>query len=141
MKIAKQLTANDLGITGGHQAGLHVPKDSPLIRFIRTESKVEENPRVTLNLCDEVTGYICTATLIYYNNAIRGGTRDEFRLTGTTAFLKLLGAEVGDEIILEMDDGETFMASLVKQTFAKSKENEEELIKLNGKWRLIGGTQ
>ena len=141
MRIAKQLTANDLGRTGGHQAGLHVPKDSPLIRFICNESRVEENPRVTLNLCDEETGYICSATLIYYNNALRGGTRDEFRLTGTTTFLKSLGAEVGDEVVLKMEDGETFLVSLVKQNIAESNENDEGLIKLNGKWRFIGGTQ
>jgi hypothetical protein len=140
MRIAKQLTANDLGLTGGHQAGIHVPKDSPLVSLIEEDSRGEENPRVTLNLFDEQTGFTCSSTLIYYNNSRRGGTRDEYRITGTTTFLKLIGAEMGDELVLKVDDAETLLVSLVKRSILESKDNDDEPIKLNGKWRFIGGT-
>jgi hypothetical protein len=140
MKIAKTLTPNDLGLTGGHQAGLHIPKNSPLLDFLPRDQRLIENPRVAVTLVDLDSGHSCCAKLIFYNNALRGGTRDEYRMTGTTAFLRKLGAAVGDELIFDLGSKQGLKVQLVKGVDAGASNQIESHIKLNGKWRFIGGT-
>lgn len=140
VKVAKTLTPNDLGLTGGHQAGLHVPKDSPLAKFIGDDIRHAVNPRKAIALIDVHSGQSCSATLIYYNNVLRGGTRDEFRITGTTAFLRRLAAQVGDELIFDIEGREELKVSLVRRPAgAQGISDDDGPIKLSGKWRFIGG--
>ncbi len=137
MWLAKELTANDLGLTGAHQGGIHVPKGSPLLRCLPMERAGHENPRVALVLRDAESNLKCHATLIFYNNIRRGGTREEYRITGTTAFLRALGAEVGDELQLSQAEGQQVTVRVFKKS---DKANLVDApMKLSGKWRYIGG--
>src|SRR5581483_7457604 len=81
--ITKELSANDTGETGGHQAGILVPKDPRILSFFPPLGIDEKNPRHHLVFYDE--------------------TRNEFRLTRMTPYIKGNGLQAGDHIALRRD--------------------------------------
>lgn len=93
----KQLSKNDLGLTGSHQAGFLVPKDLIKRNFFPFLDPTEENPRVVLSVvCDKD---LYSFNLIYYNNRLFGkGTRNEYRMTGLSKFYRAHGCEIGDSL-------------------------------------------
>lgn len=94
----KNLTANDTGQTGAHQAGIHIPKSqSDLISFLPELDKSVKNPDAWITCCDE-EGQNWSFRFVYYNNKFfdEGGTRDEYRITHMTKFFKSIGAIEGD---------------------------------------------
>lgn len=101
--ISKTLSANDTGETGGHQAGILVPKDRKIIGFFPPLDRKTKNPRHTLVFYDDAsTRWVFE--FIYYNNAFFGGTRNEYRLTGMTAFFRSNNLHAGDELTLQRDE-------------------------------------
>ena len=101
--IVKSLSANDTGETGGHQAGILVPRDPAILAFFpRLDSKVY-NPRVHLHFLDD-SGSYWEFAFIYYNNALFDGTRNEYRLTRMTKYIRQAGLVVGDDLILSRKD-------------------------------------
>ncbi len=100
MQISKTLSANDLGMTGGHQAGMYVPKDKSVLPFFPALDPVAHNPRMPMVVRDVRTGTTWTFHFIYYNNRQIGGTRNEYRLTHMTRFLRQSRAVPGDELLL-----------------------------------------
>ena len=100
MQISKTLSANDLGMTGGHQGGMHVPKDGSVLPFFPVLDQVSHNPRMPMVVRDVRTGTMWTFQFIYYNNSQIGGTRNEYRLTHMTKFLRQSHAVPGDELLL-----------------------------------------
>lgn len=98
MKVSKTLTKNDIGITGGHQAGIHIPKTSPLLDLFPKLDSKRKNPRAAVEAYEVGSGQPWAFNFIHYNNAQFGGTRDEYRLTGMTRFLREANAREGDEI-------------------------------------------
>ena len=67
MTITKILTENDLGRTGAHQAGIHVPK-TIISTGIFTRLPIDKkNPRAQIAAQDD-RGRIWEFTFIYYNN-------------------------------------------------------------------------
>ena len=100
-RIEKFLSSNDLGLTGGHQAGIHVPKDPEILSFLPALHPQMENPRTAIKLTDVVDHSTWTVNYIYYNNRLRGGTRNEYRITGLTTYLRNRQAYPGDLIFLE----------------------------------------
>ncbi len=84
-KIVKVLSANDTGETGGHQAGILVPKDPALLSFFPKLDPTLYNPRVHLRFLDDA-GTFWEFAFIYYNNALFDGTRNEYRLTRMTKY-------------------------------------------------------
>jgi hypothetical protein len=97
--IEKTLSANDTGETVGHQAGILVPKDERILSFFPRLDATMKNPRTVLDITDD-TGRDWAFSFIYYNNRFFGGTRNEYRLTGMTAFLREFNLKVGDKVIL-----------------------------------------
>lgn len=97
--IEKTLSANDTGETGSHQAGLCVPKRADILVFFPLLDPSVKNPRAPLDVIDE-TGQEWTFHFIYYNNRFFGGTRNEYRLTGMTAYFRLFNLKAGDTILL-----------------------------------------
>lgn len=97
--ISKLLSSNDTGETGGHQAGILVPKEEEILNFFPMLDKSTKNPRVPLRFKDH-EGEIWKFNFIYYNNKYFGGTRNEFRLTGMTKFIRSNNLKTGDTIIL-----------------------------------------
>ena len=82
--LRKALTPNDLGLTGSHQVGIHVPKLlAPLMPALDLRL---ENPDCWLEVESSVGQW--QWRYIYYNKKLFGtGTRDEYRLLHTTAFI------------------------------------------------------
>ena len=81
---AKRLSANDTGLTGGHQVGFYVPGDFAL-RVAPELAESIVNPRRELRFTLISHGQHARPNLIYYNSRIvrrQPNGRNEFRLTG-----------------------------------------------------------
>jgi len=51
--ISKVLSANDVGVTGGHQAGILIPKNPDILSFFPTLGNKDKNPRAQLRFLDQ----------------------------------------------------------------------------------------
>ncbi|HMP82649.1 MAG TPA: EcoRII N-terminal effector-binding domain-containing protein [Verrucomicrobiota bacterium] len=128
--IEKTLSKNDTGETGGHQAGILVPKDPEILGFFpQLEAKIK-NPRVPLDLLDD-TGREWTFMFIYYNNKFFDGTRNEYRITGMTAFLREFNLKAGDKVILRRES-----PRILRITFKRAGE-QQGVLKLSSTWKVI----
>ncbi|HWA09478.1 MAG TPA: ATP-binding protein [Chthoniobacteraceae bacterium] len=94
----KVLSLNDTGETGAHVAGLLVPKTD--LSFFPALDLAEKNPRAEVVATDP-DGRTWSLNFIYYNNEFFGGTRNEYRLTGLTAFFSANDLHAGDAVVLE----------------------------------------
>ena len=97
--ISKLLSSNDTGETGGHQAGILIPKGGGILDFFPVLDSRQKNPRSALLFTDEA-GQCWKFNFIYYNNRFFGGTRNEYRLTGMTSYLRQNNLKPGDTVIL-----------------------------------------
>ncbi|GAA2164768.1 EcoRII N-terminal effector-binding domain-containing protein [Pedococcus bigeumensis] len=98
-EVSKILTPNDLGITGTHQAGIAIPKDADVLAFFPRLDPTEYNPDCLIAVHTPATGDYWQLRFVYYNSKTHGqGTRNEYRLTGTTQMLRDLAPRVGDSI-------------------------------------------
>ena len=97
-RIEKVLTRNDTGQTGSHQSGIAIPKK--VLSFFPGLNPDLKNPCLELEFEDE-NGDLWGLEFIYYNNKLFGGTRNEFRLKGTSKFIRKFGLTSGDSIIFE----------------------------------------
>jgi hypothetical protein len=77
----KRLSANDTQATDAHQAGPYIPKELTFRIFPELQAPDRENPRCQFDLSVDSHGQSCKATAIWYNNRLRGKTRDETRIT------------------------------------------------------------
>lgn len=106
----KTLSANDTGQTKSHQAGMLIPKGDQEFRdFLGHLDPGVKNPRKTIHCLDE-NGDSLELQYIYYNNKLHDerGTRNEYRLTCLTAYLRRNSARAGDEIEISKDESESF---------------------------------
>lgn len=101
--ISKILSLNDTGETGGHQAGILIPKGGDILQFFPELDADEKNPRISLYFIDEANQR-WKFNFIYYNNKFFGGTRNEYRLTGMTEYIRQNNLKAGDSIVLSRDD-------------------------------------
>ncbi len=98
LRFVKVLSANDVGATGAHMAGIAIPKGNHgLINFLPELDSSIKNPSVRIE-ADTDSGEVITLRYVYYNNKIHdpAGTRDEYRITHLTGFLRLANASEGD---------------------------------------------
>jgi hypothetical protein len=101
----KTLSANDVGSTKAHQAGIHIPKtEKALLEFLPPLDPKQRNPDAWIECVDE-DGEIHRFRYVYYNNKLHdeGGTRNEYRITHMTGYLKSFGAKEGN--LLEISKG------------------------------------
>ena len=93
----KTLSANDVGATKAHQAGIHIPKtEKALLDFLPPLDPKQTNPDAWIECVDE-NGGIHRFRYIYYNSKLHGlGTRNEYRITHMTGYLRSIGAKAGD---------------------------------------------
>lgn len=94
----KTLSANDVGSTKAHQAGIHIPKtEKALLDFLPPLDPKQRNPDAWIECVDE-DGEIHRFRYVYYNNKLHdeGGTRNEYRITHMTGYLSKIGAKAGD---------------------------------------------
>lgn len=132
--ITKIMSRNDTGETGGHQAGILIPKRNEILSFFPELGKNEKNPRCQLTFTD-IFKDKWTFSFIYYNNSFFGGTRNEYRLTGMTNFIKMHGIMAGDEVILKRDENE-FYTIMYSRKGTTSTEITGTL-KLGNSWKVI----
>jgi hypothetical protein len=146
LEVAKRLSANDVGETGGHQAGILVPKERNVLDFFPRLDSAVKNPRMVLTVRELPAGSQWTFNYIYYNTKLlRIGTRNEFRLTGMTAFLRSLNAKVGDELRFSRDENLSYTVRIVRAGQATNSGNNDlpsdsasdEVLTLSAGWRVI----
>jgi hypothetical protein len=128
--IEKTLSKNDTGETGGHQAGILVPKDPEILGFFPQLEASIKNPRVPLDLLDD-TGREWTFMFIYYNGKFFGGTRNEYRVTGMTAYLREFNLKAGDKVILRREN-----PRVLRITFKRAGAHQG-VLKLSATWKVI----
>ena len=133
--IAKVLSANDVGLTGAHQAGIVVPKDPNFLTFFPKLDAGRKNPDARVTVSDTESNQFWTLRFIYYNGKTLGdGTRNEYRLTGMTGLLRELGAEVGDTLRFTRTVLGDIVVSLDK---ASNSATGATGTKLAGGWQII----
>jgi hypothetical protein len=131
-RIAKILSANDTGETGGHQAGILVPREPAVLSFFPELDSEDYNPRVHLRFVDD-SGTFWEFAFIYYNNRLFSGTRNEYRLTRMTRYIRQAGLAVGDEVILTKQEERYFVSHKRKQ----QAERVKGVLKLGTGWRVV----
>ncbi len=100
-EVQKKLSRNDLGLTGSHQAGIVVPKQADILAFFPALNESTMNPRETMTVRCLVSGDLLKLSFIHYNGRLhRLSTRDEYRLTGLTRYLRRRDALDGDTLRL-----------------------------------------
>lgn len=101
IELIKKLSSNDVGSTGGHQAGVVIPISIAKGEFFPTLNPEIVNPRIQLDGLVEVSGKNLRLNFIYYNGKLhKTSTRNEYRLTGIATFLKDCSAQEGDKLVI-----------------------------------------
>jgi hypothetical protein len=129
--ITKILSANDTGETGTHQAGTHIPKSPSILSFFPMLNKLHRNPRVPLHITDQ-EGETWHFSFIYYNNKFFGGTRNEYRLTGMTKYLRRYNLKAGDRLTLYRNDRNDYRIEYVR-----SREGPSDVLYLGNSWKVV----
>ena len=132
--IVKLLSANDTGETGGHQAGILVPRDEDLLSFFPKLNRNERNPRAHIHFTDQA-GDEWGFAFIYYNNRFFGGTRNEYRLTRMTRYIRESGLVTGDEILLTRSASGDYTIGFRRHRAAEPE--SRDVVRLTGGWRII----
>lgn len=143
--IRKVMSANDVGHTASHQAGMLIPKDHQILSFFPELDETEYNPRQHIRFRDEA-GQFWEFAFIWYNNALggRGGTRNEYRLTRMTKFLTGLQLQPGDTLWMERDGDDYTIGAERQGTGAEEKvgrdnavEGGQHRLQLTGGWVVV----
>ena len=132
--ISKVLSANDTGETGGHQAGMLIPKIEDVLSFFPKLGSDTKNPRVAFRFVDE-EGQAWKFNFIYYNNRFFDGTRNEYRLTGMTTFIRQNNLKAGDTIILKrtLDN----QLEIYYERFENNEEVPDDVLRLGSSWKVV----
>lgn len=131
--IEKILSRNDTGETGGHQAGILIPKNKDMLSFFPPLKLDILNPRVSIRFRGQ-NGESWIFTFVHYNNKIFGGTRNEYRMTGMTQYMKTNNLKSGDKLSLRRDGEGMYHVSHRKET---RQEGGRAPLKLSNSWKVI----
>lgn len=135
-RVSKKLSANDIGITGSNQAGILVPKDGQILSFFPHLETTIKNPRLKIVVREAKTKTRWDFNFIYYNNRLFGGTRNEYRLTCMTKYLRAVGAKVGDDLVFSKDENGSFYIDCARAS-GSSDLNEDGVLILGSGWKVI----
>lgn len=138
MTISKVLSANDTGETGGHQAGLLIPKRPELLAFFPPLDSGVKNPRVHLSFIDD-SGKDWEFAFIYYNNRFFGGTRNEYRLTRMTRYMREAALVSGDAVVLRRAPTGSYSISYRRHRDLSTtvREPGRPVLRLGAQWTII----
>ena len=139
--FSKTLSANDIGRTGTHQAGILVPKaNKELLAFFPPLDARVKNPDAWI-VCTDDQGNERKFRFVYYNNRLHDekGTRNEYRLTYMTRYLKGIRAEAGDALEFSREDGAAgYSIRLVKKPAAVVRQDDGPVrIRISSAWRRV----
>jgi hypothetical protein len=134
--IEKTLSRNDTGETGSHQAGIAIPKKTEILSFFPDLDKKIKNDNILMNFKDS-SGKTWEFKFIYYNNKFHdeGGTRNEYRLTGTTGFIKNYALKEGNIITLSKYKNDQYSIGVTENK--SSPETPEDILILGNSWRTV----
>lgn len=139
----KTLSANDVGTTGGHMGGILVPRgDGQLLAFLPPLNPGVLNPDAWIN-CVTPDGEVLHLRFVYYNNKLHAptGTRNEYRITYLTKFLRDAGAKEGDTFEISKDDDvETYRIRVISREAATPELADDDgpvRIRLTTGWRRV----
>lgn len=143
--IEKILTKNDTAETGGHQAGITIPKKGPFLQFFPELNSSKFNPDLWIT-CIDPKGTSWKMRFVYYNGKILSppkSTRNEYRVTHMTSFFKEWGAISGDSVVFETT-GEPHTYKIRVEPLSDNRELTEpapdsdrpKIIKLRG-WKAV----
>lgn len=135
--ITKELSRNDIGVTGGHQAGILVPKQEEVLSFFPRLDPTIKNPRATLVVREMATGTRWSFQFIYYNGSFFGGTRNEYRLTRMTGYLRAVSAAVGDILSFTKDTDGSMLIERIRPMEEWALPADTSFIVLRGGWKVI----
>jgi len=145
MRFEKVLSANDLGQTGSHQSGFLIPKSqTDFIEFLPQLNPKLKNPDTWLVCLDEDLGEF-RFRYVYYNNYLHdpGGTRDEYRVTRVTSYLRAKDARPGSRFIISgFSRGNNYKIDVLPEVInpeiigPKLKEDDLIVIKIKN-WRRL----
>ncbi len=137
LQIEKKLTQNDTdtGDKKTNQAGVLIPKQAGFLGFFPPLDPKTFNPRVVMDFVDDA-GKEWSFNFIYYNNKLfQKGTRNEYRLTGMTAFCREHSLKAGDTLIIRKGNRQAHEISYRR---LNSDQLDSGRIKLGaGSWKLI----
>lgn len=136
-EIRKKLSANDLGETGSHMAGILIPKEPQVLGFFPSLDKSVKNPRVELVVHEREAATRWVFNFIYYNNKFFGGTRNEYRLTCMTQYLRAANAKVGDEVLFSLNEDHSYELAIVQAKDLSKSIREDGVLVLSGGWKII----
>jgi len=106
IRVAKALSRNELGLTGSHQAGVLVPKSSPLLDLLPLLNSAEANPSTLIKFDCPQLGEVLQVRYVHYNSKLLGtGTRNEHRLTRLGRLFARSGASPGDLLVFSFPKG------------------------------------
>lgn len=131
--IEKMLSRNDTGETGGHQAGILIPKKPEILSFFPRLNNEEKNPRFLITFHDHM-GEQWSFSFIYYNNKFFGGTRNEYRLTGMTKYMNAYNLKSGDTLTLSRDVNGFYSVKFKKDGVKKTGSGP---LKLSNSWEVV----
>jgi hypothetical protein len=135
--ISKKLSANDIGSNGTHQAGILVPKSKDILSFFPELNPILKNPRLSLLVRERADGSQWAFNFIYYNNAFFGGTRNEYRLTCMTKYLRSINAKIGDDLAFSKDDNGSVYVEHIRASSTQAKLSDDGILILSGGWKII----
>ena len=142
--VTKKLSANDIGKTGSHQAGIHIPKEEILLSFFPYLDPEDYNPSVEIHVICEELEEMYLLRFVYYN----GKTRNEYRLTRMTQLLRELDAAEGDslkmrwlensELLLEIERKNENLESVLEteDTEPFEEKQEKRIVEMKNGWTL-----
>ncbi|MCX4219844.1 hypothetical protein MKZ87_19550 [Pseudomonas sp. MCal1] len=133
----KKLSPNDAGKTGTHQAGILVPKKSEILTFFPTLERGTKNPRQTIVMFEEQDNTRWEFCYIHYNNKLFGGTRNEYRLTGMTNYLRSTNANVGDIISFSKNDDLSYKIKIIRSRTSNNDNATCDTLILTSGWTII----
>lgn len=134
-RITKTLSANDTGETGGHQAGILIPKSARILSFFPELDPSIKNPRISLYFFEEDGVTKWPFEFIYYNGKLFDGTRNEYRLTWMTQYLRAKNAKAGDSIEMLLDSNGR--RHIILKRIHDATEDEDGVLRLKGGWKVI----
>lgn len=135
----KILSANDTGGNGTHQAGILIPKsETGLLELFPHLDPATYNPSayITVKGPDEARHEL---RFIYYNNKLHGrGTRNEYRLTCLTDFLRRQRSKPGDAFRITRDENGCLSMEIIRNQSAVATESTTlpDVIHLRG-WSRV----
>lgn len=112
-----------------------IPKDVKILEFFPKLAANTLNPRCHLVFAD-ASGESWEFAFIYYNNRFFGGTRNEYRLTRMTRYIRENDLVQGDQVTLTRSGDQWGVYSTRAKDIA-SVERGRFVLKLGSGWKII----